>query len=114
MHLNVGIYICRSESLYTVLKVLDVDSLFDESLSIPSCTTVLQTSKVGVADVYNFFQMEQLCTVVNPNCGACHCGHCPVPGYRYSYNEETELKMIKEKLWYDSMEGKWITGYPDL
>ena len=33
-----------------------------------------------------FFQCEALGTAVNPQCGACKCGTCPIPGSKYSYS----------------------------
>ena len=53
-------------------------------------------------------------TVVEPKCGACRCGKCPVPGSRYSFREESELKLIEESLTYDEENKCWVASYPYL
>ena len=111
-HPLVGNFVDRSESLYTVLKVIEAGSIYDDSLKIPTCTTL--HAKTSIADTEDFFKAEQLCTVVEPKCGSCRCGKCPVPGSRYSHKEEAELKLIDENLHYDENEGKWIASYPFL
>ena len=71
-------------------------------------------AKSTVLDASDFFQSEQLGTTVEPRCGACRCGRCPVPGSRYSFREETELKMIDEGMRYDDERGCWVAKYPYL
>ena len=51
---------------------------------------------------------------MEPRCGACRCGRCPVPGSRFSFREESELKLIEENLTYDEENHCWVAGYPYL
>ena len=111
-HPLVGNRVSRSDSLYTVLKVVELDDGFSDSLKIPTCSAYL--SKTSVFEGGDFFQTEQLCTIVEPRCGSCRCGKCPVPGSRYSFREETELQIIDESLRYDESNGRWIARYPLL
>ena len=111
-HPWVGNYISRSDNLYTVLKVVETESIYTESLKIPTCSSY--QVKTSVADAEDFFRCEQLGTLVDPKCGSCRCGRCPVPGSRYSFKEETELKLIDENLRYDSDNGAWVASYPFL
>ena len=46
----------------------------------------------------SFCDRENLCTIVEPRCGGCRCGKCPIPGSRYSHKEEGELKKIRDNL----------------
>ena len=102
----------RSDSLYTVLKTVVQTDLYQESMKIPTCNAL--TAKVSVVECDDFFRLEQLGTTVDPKCGSCRCGRCPIPGSRYSFREETELKMIEENLHYDEVQGCWIAQYPYL
>ena len=111
-HPLVSSHISRSDNLYTVLKVVDSNSIYTESFKIPTCTS-FQT-KVSPLDSSDFFRSEQLATVVEPKCGSCRCGRCPVPGSRYSFKEESELKLIDDHLHYDKEKGSWVAGYPYL
>ena len=45
-------------------------------------------------------------------CGSCRCGRCPVPGLRYSFPEESELKIVEENLSYDEDQKCWVARYP--
>ena len=111
-HPWVGSYVTRSDSLYTVLKVIETSSVYIDSLKIPTCSSYY--GKSSPADSEDFFRTEQLGTVIEPKCGSCRCGKCPVPGSRYSFKEENELKMIQEGLRYDSDNGTWVAKYPFL
>ena len=111
-HQWVGSYVTRSESLYTVLKVIKTSSVYINSLKIPTCSSYY--GKSSPADAEDFFRTEQLGTVIEPKCGSCRCGKCPVPGSPYSFKEENELKMIQEGLRYDSDNGTWVAKYPFL
>ena len=102
----------RSDSLYTVMKTLvQQDGVYD-SLRIPTCSAL--TTKVSPAECSDFFNLERLGTTVEPKCGACRCGKCPVPGSRFSFREESELKLIKEGLSYDEENHCWVAQYPFL
>ena len=60
----------------------------------------------------SFFDRENLCTIVEPRCGGCRCGKCPIPGSRYSHREEGELKKIRDNLVHNGR--CWTTSYPFL
>ena len=60
----------------------------------------------------NFIKGEELGTTVDPKCGSCKCGKCPLPGHTLSFQEEQELKMIQQGLSYDAQEQKWTASYP--
>ena len=111
-HPLVGNYVSRSDSLFTVLKVVDAKSILNQSLTIPTCSSF--KSRISPVEAEDFFKAEQLCTTIEPKCGSCRCGKCPVPGSRYSMREENELKLIEENLRYDEIEKKWVAGYPYL
>ena len=82
-----------------------VSQRVNESNPVRSCT-------VKVDDVNTFIRGEQLGTEVNPKCGSCACRKCPIAGHSYSFKEEQELRMIQERLHYDSKKEKWIAKYP--
>ena len=111
-HPLVGNHVPRSENLFTVLKAVDARSVFDESTRLPTCSAF--KTKISTLEVDDFFQVERLCTTVEPKCGACRCGKCPVPGSRYSFKKETELKLIEEGLRYNEANNRWIAQYPYL
>ena len=99
----------RSSSLYTVMKVITENIAHDPELKIPTCTSFF--AKASISDSSDFFRSEQLGTTIEPKCGACRCGKCPVPGSRFSFREETELRMIDENLVYDEAAGSWVATY---
>ncbi len=59
-----------------------------------------------------YLDRENLCTVVEPRCGGCKCGKCPIPGSRFSHREEGELRKIKDNLVHNGR--CWRTAYPFL
>ena len=69
---------------------------------------------VSSTEADDFFKAEQLCNIVEPRCGSCRCGKCPVPGSRYSFREQTELQLINDNLWYDEQRQSWVAQYPFL
>ena len=79
--------ITRSDNLYKVLKVVECESSYIDSLKVPTCSSFLVKS--SPRDSEDFFHGEQLATVVNPKCGS-----CLVAGSQYSYGEENKLKLI--------------------
>ena len=109
-HPLVTSFTTRSESLFTVMKVVTQEVSPVDDLRIPSCSAFV--SKTAVIDSSNFFSGEQLATVIEPKCGSCRCGKCPVPGSRYSFKEEQELKMIEDNMTYDEEEKCWVAQYP--
>ena len=60
----------------------------------------------------NFVQGEELGTQIFPKCGSCKCSKCPLPGHSFSFQEESELKLIQENLSYDEKNECWVTKYP--
>ena len=102
----------RSDGLYTVLKTVVHRDPFADDLGIPSCVAL--STKVSPLECSDFFNSEQLGTIIEPKCGSCRCGRCPIPGSRYSFREETELRLIEEKLIYDETQNCWISEYPYL
>ena len=60
----------------------------------------------------NFIVGEELGTSINPKCGSCKCGKCPIPGHDLSFREEQELLMIRSNLKHDSTQKVWTTSYP--
>ena len=60
----------------------------------------------------NFIQGEELGTQVMPRCGSCKCSKCPTVGHTYTFQEEQELEIIRQNLYYDSIQKCWITKYP--
>ena len=109
-HPLVNSFTSRSNSLYTVLKTIVHEDPFITSQRIPTCSAF--SSKVSIVECGDFFQLERLGTVVEPRCGSCRCGRCPVPGSRYSFREESELKLIEENLSYDEEQHCWVAKYP--
>ena len=59
-----------------------------------------------------FFQLENLATLVTPNCRGCICQKCPLPGSRYSFNEQWQLDLIQKSLRHDSGAKKWTVVLP--
>ena len=53
-------------------------------------------AKVAAMEMCDFFKVESLRTMIEPKCGSCKCGKCPVPGPQYSHKEESELHVIEE------------------
>ena len=86
--------------------------MVQNSLKIPTCSAF--TLKISPAESNDFFTTEQLGTVAEPKCGSCRCGKCPVPGSRYSFREESELKLIEENLSYSEANGYWVARYSYL
>ena len=109
-HPLVNSFTTRSDTLYTVMKTLVHQDAFYDSLRIPTCNAL--SVKVSNAECNDFFNLERLGTSVEPRCGACRCGKCPIPGSRFSFREESELKMISDNLTYDEDRGCWVAKYP--
>ena len=55
-HPLVGNFVDRSDNLYTVLKIIEAGSIYDDSLKIPTCTTL--HAKTSLADTEDFFKAE--------------------------------------------------------
>ena len=111
-HPLVNSFHTRSDSLYTVLKSIVLEDPVVESMRIPTCSAF--STKVSPIECSDFFQLERLGTTVEPKCSSCRCGKCLVPGSRYSFREECELKMIQENLTYNEEKGCWTASYPYL
>ena len=63
-------------------------------------------------DENDFFQLDQMGTLVEPKCGGCKCGRCPVPGSVYSYREQMQLDLINWLRRYNDEKGFLETEYP--
>ena len=111
-HPMVNSFTHRSDSIYTVLKVVTDEIVQGSDFRIPTCSAL--ATKAAITDSQDFFETERLGTVVEPRCGNCRCGTCPIPGSRYSFREESELKLIEEGLTYDEVENCWTARYPYL
>ena len=72
--------------------------------------TMLCRSKEAALELY--IKGEEIGTEINPPCGSCRCGKCPVPGNTYSFQEEQELRIIRDNLTYCQEKGRWIAKYP--
>ena len=68
------------------------------------------TSPFGSADL--FFKADSLGTIVEPHCGGCKCGKCPVPGSLYSFRETQEKNTIENNLFRKEGENRWYTPLP--
>ena len=55
-------------------------------------------AKVAAMEMSDFFKVECLGTMIQPKCGSCKYGKCPVPGGIYSHGGESELCIIEEGL----------------
>ena len=77
----------------------------------PDCITSF-LSKESVESQRDFFHQEGLGTIVEPRCGSCKCGKCPIPGARFTHQEEGELHLIHGNLKHNRT--CWETEYPFL
>ena len=59
-----------------------------------------------------FFKSQDLGVVVDPQCGDCKCGKCPIPGSLYSFKEQTEHDKIKKALYRVEGVDMWVTELP--
>lgn len=69
-------------------------------------------TKTEKASLGAFIQGEDLGIEVQPSCGSCQCGKCPILGHNYSFREEQELQLIRGNLKYDEENKRWTTSYP--
>ena len=77
-----------------------------------SATSCVSQTKLIENELDRFILSEEIGTAVNPLCGGCKCGKCPVPGQTFSFVEEQELQHIQSCLKYDSENGFWVASYP--
>ena len=84
----------------------------DSSSFMGSCVRVITNFVSCPAHTDSFLQGEELGTLVNPQCGACKCGKCPLVGHHFSFREEQELRQIRANLKYDSQGEYWVSSYP--
>ena len=59
-----------------------------------------------------FFQADSLGTTAEPKCGGCKCSKYPVPGSKYSFQEQREYDIISKNLFRKDGENRWYTSYP--
>ena len=86
--------------------ILQSDSL---TLTLPFQS---HSNKLQVNEIHQHILGEEIGTQSIPKCGSCKCGRCPMPGHTFSFQEEAELKLIREGLEYDSKNECWISKYP--
>ena len=71
------------------VQTFQINKAVRDSLMIPTCmrSTYLtnEVREESISAMDNFFKLESLGTNINPKCGACRCGKCPVPRSRYSH-----------------------------
>ena len=77
------------------------------------CNISSHSTKVQETHI-SFINGDELTTEINPKCGSCKCGKCPIVGHAYSFVEEQELKMIQKGLRYIPEQECWSTTYPWL
>ena len=78
--------------------------------SVVECNSMLVKSDESRLE--DFIAGEELGTQVQPKCGGCKCGRCPIIGHAYSFKEEQELSMIRSGLRYDDANSCWVSSYP--
>ena len=49
---------------------------------------------------------------MDPRCGGCKCGNCPIPGQKYSFKEQQEFDCIQNNLFYVPEQKRWFTKLP--
>ena len=87
----------------------------DRSGILPSKQSSCHSTKTALMKSEElFYRCEALGTAVNPQCGACRCGNCPIAGSKYSYSEQKGLEMIQKNLRYDAVQRRYYTVYPWL
>ena len=96
------------------LKNFENSVLYTEGLETIQKNTYLSQSHPGFSDPQSFILGEELGMESSPKCGRCKCGKCPLPGHNLSFQEEQELKMIKQGLVYDADNQQWTASYPWL
>ena len=89
--------------------LLQEDPMQNEYDNFHARTSISRQLAKNISD---FILCDQLGTEITPKCGSCRCGHCPIPGHTYSFNEEQELEMIKRNLKYIENSERWRTSYP--
>ena len=76
----------------------------------------VQTSlaRADMNTIEKFIQCEEMVADIQPRCGSCKCGKCPIQGHTYSFKEQQEVEMIRANLKYDQEKELWVTTYPWL
>ena len=77
-----------------------------------AAVAICHVCKSAVVSEEYFLQSESMGTLVEPRCGGCRCGTCPVPGSLYSHREQQEYDKIQKNLFYDDESRCWYTEYP--
>jgi hypothetical protein len=114
-----GDFGCCLQGYHTNLQQLPVVSNLIGSICIEGesvTQSVVQTNltKADLTTIESFIRCEDMVTEVQPRCGSCKCGKCPIKGHTYSFKEQQELEMIRNNLEYDKEKGVWVTKYPWL
>ena len=77
-----------------------------------SSQTCMSIKSEECSSAARFILGEELGTTVDPKCGACRCGKCPLVGHTYSFIEQQELDLIRRGLKYDEEARHWTATYP--
>ena len=97
----------------TQLSSFLVKTIHEEQI-VEARAHLLQRSVCLNMKTDQFIEGEELGTAINPKCGSCRCGKCPLPGHTYSFVEQQELQMIRDGLHHDKENERWIAAYPWL
>ena len=90
----------------TLVGTIDNDSHKEESWSSHS----YYITKAQDSTWCKFITGEDLGISINPTCGGCKCGGCPLIGHRFSFKEEQEMDLIKSGLAFE--DGRWTCKIP--
>ncbi|XP_067939577.1 uncharacterized protein [Watersipora subatra] len=77
-----------------------------------SAQTCLTRAEMNTVE--KFIHCEEMVTEIQPRCGSCKCGKCPIRGHTYSFREQQEVEIIRSNLSYDPKLEAWVTKYPWL
>ena len=78
-----------------------------------SCSQVRHAVTMHVIQATDtFFEIESLGVNCIPRCGACSCGSCHPGGKAMSLKDEEELRMIEERISFNTQTGRWLAEYP--
>ena len=119
-HLNVSVAtgneLIENKSVEEVISsVPGVDALRgtpEVSIVEPKCRLCFATKACPLSDEDLFFKSQAIGTVVQPECGGCKCGHCAIPGMKFSFKEQQEFDVIQRNLTYNAEEKRYYTEYP--
>ena len=92
-----------------------VTTVSSDTTSIPAVDVLCHASKTTVVQAEEqFYRAEAMGTTVNPECGSCKCGKCPIPGSKYCLKEQQDRDEFNRNLKYIAAEWRYYTVYPWL